>query len=79
MHPHYTLHNGDAVEVLKDVHGGQVAAQHMLDLCGAIVVGLQAVVGKTATESGLDLDGGPDGDFKVAISKPEADELSQAE
>lgn len=75
VHPHHALHDGNAVEVLEDMHGGEVAAHDALYLRCAVVVVLEGVPGEPSAEGGLYLDGRPDGDFEVALGQPAADKL----
>mmetsp|Transcript_29436 Transcript_29436/g.67159 ORF Transcript_29436/g.67159 Transcript_29436/m.67159 type:complete len:352 (+) Transcript_29436:1055-2110(+) len=74
VHPDHALDDCDRVQVLEDVHRGQVPADDALDLRGAVVVVLEGVPGEPAPEGRLYLDGGPDGDLEVALGLPPADE-----
>jgi hypothetical protein len=72
MHPNNALDNGDTVQILKDVHRGEVAANNTLDLCRAVVIILEGIASEPTAEGGLDLDYGPNGYFQIAFGEPAA-------
>ena len=68
---------GDAVQVFKYVHCGEVAPHNALYLCDAVVVFLERVTGEPSAECSLDLDDGPNCNFEVVLSKPAANKLQK--